>query len=189
MRKRKWRILSLLLVAVMTLGILFGCSKDNKTEKQIVGDWFMCYSKTSDSSQDYYEEDTYTQETSNMFLSFYNDGTMKASTNPDLGGSEQYVVNGTWSIEDGTLIMTHPEDGSESYSKSLLFLPHHSRCSETTVISAGTPMRAGNIVSPRPSLTYRNWRLPDWESPEYRPLFSRKTRRLGSRPKILHWAL
>lgn len=28
MRKRKWRILSLLLVAVMTLGILFGCSKD-----------------------------------------------------------------------------------------------------------------------------------------------------------------
>ena len=53
-----------------------------------------------------------------MFLSFYNDGTMKASTNPDLGGSEQYVVNGTWSIEDGTLIMTHPEDGSESYSIS-----------------------------------------------------------------------
>ena len=98
--------------------VMFGCSKDNKTEKQIVGDWFMCYSKTSDSSQDYYEEDTYTQETSNMFMSFYNDGTMKASTNPDLGGSEQYVVNGTWSIEDGTLIMTYPEDGSESYSIS-----------------------------------------------------------------------
>lgn len=28
MRNRKWRVLSLLLVAVMTLGILFGCSKD-----------------------------------------------------------------------------------------------------------------------------------------------------------------
>ena len=53
-----------------------------------------------------------------MFLSFYSDGTMKASTNPELGGSEQYVINGTWSIEDGTLIIAYTEDGSESYSIS-----------------------------------------------------------------------
>ena len=106
------------ILAMLLMPMIFGCSKDNKTEKQIVGDWFMCYSKVCDSSADYEEEDTYTKETTNMFVSFYNDGNMKSSTNPDLGGSEQYVVNGTWSIEDGTLIMTHPEDGSESYSIS-----------------------------------------------------------------------
>ena len=106
------------ILAMLLMPMIFGCSKDNKTEKQIVGDWFMCYSKVCDSSADYEEEDTYTKETTNMFVSFYNDGNMKSSTNHDLGGSEQYVVNGTWSIEDGTLIMTHPEDGSESYSIS-----------------------------------------------------------------------
>ena len=71
-----------------------------------------------DSSQDYYQESTYTQETSNLFVSFYDDGTATSSTNPDLGGSVQGVVNGTWSIEGGNLIFTYPEDGSESYSIS-----------------------------------------------------------------------
>ena len=74
--------------------------------------------KVSDSSQDYYQESTYTQETSNLFVSFYDDGTATSSTNPDLGGSVQGVVNGTWSIEGGNLIFTYPEDGSESYSIS-----------------------------------------------------------------------
>ena len=108
----------LFIMAMLLMPMMFGCSKDNGMEKRIVGDWFMCYSKTSDSSQDYYEEDTYTQDTTNMFLSFYSDGTMKASTNPELGGSEQYVINGTWSIEDGTLIIAYMEDGSESSSIS-----------------------------------------------------------------------
>lgn len=106
----------LFILAMLLMPMMFGCSKDNKTEKQIVGDWFMCYSKTS--SPDYNEEDTYTRETSNLLVSFYDDGTMKSSTNPDLDNSEQYVVNGTWSIEDGNLIMTYPEDGSETYSIS-----------------------------------------------------------------------
>ena len=101
---------------MLLMPVMFGCSKDNKTEKQIVGDWFLCYSKTS--SPDYNEEDTYTRETSNLLYSFYDDGTTKASTNPDLDNSEQYVVNGTWSIEDGNLIVTTPEDGSETYSIS-----------------------------------------------------------------------
>ena len=57
----------LFIMAMLLMPMMFGCSKDNGMEKRIVGDWFMCYSKTSDSSQDYYEEDTYTQETTNMF--------------------------------------------------------------------------------------------------------------------------
>ena len=77
------------ILAMLLMPMIFGCSKDNKTEKQIVGDWFMCYSKVCDSSADYEEEDTYTKETTNMFVSFYNDGNMKSSTNPDLGGSEE----------------------------------------------------------------------------------------------------
>lgn len=105
---------------MLLMPVMFGCSKDNKTEKQIVGDWFMCYLKMSDSSEDFYVEDTYTRETSNTFVSFYDDGALTI-TNLDLEGL-QHVSNGTWSIEDGNLmIMYSSEDGntySETYSIS-----------------------------------------------------------------------
>lgn len=35
---------------------------------------------------------------------------MKSGTNPDLGNFEQRVVNGTWLIEDGNLIVTNSEE-------------------------------------------------------------------------------
>ena len=109
----------LFILAMLLMPMMFGCSKDNSVEKQIVGDWFLCYYKVYDhSTSDYYEDEgTFTQETSSIFISFYGDGTLRITNiDPDFG--DKYVSNGTWSIEDGNLIMTIPEDGSVSYSIS-----------------------------------------------------------------------
>ena len=97
------------IMAMLLMPVMFGCSKDNSVEKQIVGNWFQFYYEQT--NEDYVDpsfnstySQSYTQEEADAFYSFDENGTYSYSN-----GEGVVEGTGSWSIDNGRLSIS--EDG------------------------------------------------------------------------------
>lgn len=101
----------LLILAMVFMPIIAGCSKDKSYEKLIVGNWFL--SSLESPSVDRPEESVkieFTAETAEAFMSFTADGEFSTvSKNGDYFDETEII--GTYYISDGKLIMNTSSGG------------------------------------------------------------------------------
>lgn len=93
----------LFIIAMLLMPMMFGCSKDNNVDQRLVGDWFLFYYEQT--NNDYIDpsyndsfSETYTQETTEVFYTFDDNG--KCSCYDRKGVVES---SGSWSTGGGKL--------------------------------------------------------------------------------------
>lgn len=107
-----------LFIAVLLMTVLFGCSKESNS---IVGDWYLCSTEYSDSSDpDAYHSNAYTKENTIGLVSYTADGK---GVSKSIDGEDRSVfseMSFQWTLSNGRLTITY-ESSNLSNSTDIIF--------------------------------------------------------------------
>lgn len=107
-----------LFIAVLLMTVLFGCSKESNS---IVGDWYLCSTEYSDSSDpDAYHSNAYTKENTIGLVSYTADGK---GVSKSIDGEDRSVLSEMsfqWTLSNGRLTITY-ESSNLSNSTDIIF--------------------------------------------------------------------
>ncbi len=107
-----------LFIAVLLMTVLFGCSKESNT---IVGDWYLCSTEYSDSSDpEAYHLSEYTKENTIGLVSYTADGK---GVSKSIDGEDRSVLSEMkfhWTLSNDKLTITI-EGNSQSSSSDIVF--------------------------------------------------------------------
>lgn len=107
-----------LFIAVLLMTVLFGCSKESDT---IVGDWYLCSTEYSDSSDpEAYHLSEYTKENTIGHISYTADGK---GVSKSIDGEDRSVLSEMkfhWTLSNDKLTITI-EGNSQSSSSDIVF--------------------------------------------------------------------
>lgn len=108
----------LLILAMLLMPILFGCCKESNT---IVGDWYICSTEYSDSSDpDAYHFKEYTKENTIGLTSYTADGKGVSKSIDEENQSVLEEVKFHWTLSNGKLTIT-PDGSNISTSGDVIF--------------------------------------------------------------------
>lgn len=108
----------LLILAMLLMPILFGCSKESNA---IVGDWYICSTEYSDSSDpELYHFKEYTKENTIGFVSYTADGKGIVKGLDDEGQSVVVELKFHWTLPNDKLTITY-EGTNKSESETIIF--------------------------------------------------------------------
>lgn len=107
-----------LFIAMLLMTVLFGCSKESNT---IVGDWYLCSTEYSDSSDpEAYHLSEYTKENTIGLVSYTADGK---GVSKSIDGEDRSVLSEMkfhWTLSNDKLTITI-EGNSQSSSSDIVF--------------------------------------------------------------------
>ena len=107
-----------LFIAVLLMTVLFGCSKESNT---IVGDWYLCSTEYSDSSDpEAYHLSEYTKENTIGIISYTADGKGVSKSLDEEDQSVLSEMSFQWTLSNGRLTMTY-ESSNLSNSTDIIF--------------------------------------------------------------------
>ena len=107
-----------LFIAVLLMTVLFGCSKESNT---IVGDWYLCSTEYSDSSDpDAYHSNAYTKENTIGIISYTADGKGVSKSLDEEDQSVLSEMSFQWTLSNGRLTITY-ESSNLSNSTDIIF--------------------------------------------------------------------
>ena len=107
-----------LFIAVLLMTVLFGCSKESNT---IVGDWYLCSTEYSDSSDpEAYHLSEYTKENTIGIISYTADGKGVSKSLDEEDQSVLSEMSFQWTLSSGRLTITY-ESSNLSNSTDIIF--------------------------------------------------------------------
>ncbi len=107
-----------LFIAVLLMTVLFGCSKESNT---IVGDWYLCSTEYSDSSDpEAYHLSEYTKENTIGIISYTADGKGVSKSLDEEDQSVLSEMSFQWTLSNGRLTITY-ESSNLSNSTDIIF--------------------------------------------------------------------
>lgn len=107
-----------LFIAVLLMTVLFGCSKESNS---IVGDWYLCSTEYSDSSDpDAYHSNAYTKENTIGIISYTADGKGVSKSLDEEDQSVLSEMSFQWTLSNGRLTITY-ESSNLSNSTDIIF--------------------------------------------------------------------
>ena len=107
-----------LFIAVLLMTVLFGCSKESNT---IVGDWYLCSTEYSDSSDpEAYHLSEYTKENTIGIISYTADGKGVSKSIDEEDQSVLSEMSFQWTLSNGRLTITY-ESSNLSNSTDIIF--------------------------------------------------------------------
>lgn len=115
----------LFILAMLLMPILFGCSKESTA---IVGDWYICSTEYSDSSDpELYHFKEYTKENTIGFISYTADGKGVSKSIDEEDQSVLEEVKFHWTLSKGRLTIT-PDGSNISTSGNIIFEGNDKYC-------------------------------------------------------------
>lgn len=107
-----------LFIAMLLITLIFGCSKESST---IVGDWYICLTEYSDSSDpEAYHSSTYTKENTIGIISYTADGKGVSKSLDEEDHSVLSEMKFHWTLSNDKLTITI-EGNSQSSSSDIVF--------------------------------------------------------------------
>ena len=107
-----------LFIAVLLMTVLFGCSKESNT---IVGDWYLCSTEYSDSSDpEAHHLSEYTKENTIGIISYTADGKGVSKSLDEEDQSVLSEMSFQWTLSNGRLTITY-ESSNLSNSTDIIF--------------------------------------------------------------------
>ena len=107
-----------LFIAMLLIPLIFGCSKESST---IVGDWYICLTEYSDSSDpEAYHSSTYTKENTIGIISYTADGKGVSKSLDEEDHSVLSEMKFHWTLSNDKLTITI-EGNSQSSSSDIVF--------------------------------------------------------------------
>lgn len=107
-----------LFIAMLLMPLIFGCSKDSDA---IVGDWYLCSTEYSDSSDpDAYHSNAYTKENTIGIISYTADGKGVSKSLDEEDQSVLSEMSFQWTLSNGRLTITY-ESSNLSNSTDIIF--------------------------------------------------------------------
>lgn len=107
-----------LFIAMLLIPLIFGCSKESST---IVGDWYICLTEYSDSSDpEAYHSSTYTKENTIGIISYTADGKGVSKSLDEEDHSVLSEMKFHWTLSEDKLTITI-EETNKSNSSNIIF--------------------------------------------------------------------
>lgn len=107
-----------LFIAMLLIPLMFGCNKESNS---IVGDWYLCSTEYSDSSDpDAYHSNAYTKENTIGIISYTADGKGVSKSLDEEDQSVLSEMSFQWTLSNGRLTITY-ESSNLSNSTDIIF--------------------------------------------------------------------